>query len=483
MNPLLLMSATRLAGLIRRREVTSSEVVETHMARIREVNGVINAVVQERFHEARLEAKAADALVKSQGPLKLPPFHGVPCTIKECFALRGMPNTSGLVARKGVTADSNAPAVARLLGAGAIPMGVTNISELCMWMESNNNVYGRTNNPYDRRRIAGGSSGGEGAVIGAGGSPFGLGSDIGGSIRGPAFFNGVFGHKPTGGLVPNTGQWPVSDGEAARYVTTGPLARRAEDLWPLVKILAGPDGQDGACRPIELGDPAGVDIAGLTVLDVEDNGVMDVRKDLRAAQRRAASALIERGAGVARIKIEGLKDSLYIWSAMLSAGSRTPFRKFMGNGRLVNPFFHLLAWIVGLSPHTLPAIGLGILEYFPDLLASKTGHYVGRGLALRKELTDLIGERGVLLFPTYVSPAPVHNKPLLPPFYWVYTAIFNVMEFPSTQVPLGLNSEGIPLGVQVVGTPGNDHITVAVAMELEKAFGGWVPPPGLESAV
>ena len=206
---LLTLSGTRLASLIARREVTSRQAVEAHIAQLEDVNPALNAVVRRRFREARAEADAADARI-ARGDTDLPPFHGVPCTIKECFALTGMPNTAGLLANQANVADHDAITVARLRAAGAIPLGVTNISELCMWMESNNKVYGRTNNPYDLTRTVGGSSGGEGAIIGAGGSPFGLGSDIGGSIRMPAFFNGIFGHKPSAGLVDNGGQYPLA---------------------------------------------------------------------------------------------------------------------------------------------------------------------------------------------------------------------------------------------------------------------------------
>ncbi len=208
MKKLLTLSGTRLAEMIRRKEVTSLDVVKTHIAHIKRVNPSINAVVKDRFDAAIAEAKAADKRVKDSSPESLPPFHGVPCTVKESFLLTGMPNTSGLVARKDIIADHDATAVARLRKSGAIPLGVTNIPELCMWMETDNRLYGRTNNPYNTKHIVGGSSGGEGAIIGSGGSPFGVGADIGGSIRMPAFFNGVFGHKATGGLVPNSGQVP-----------------------------------------------------------------------------------------------------------------------------------------------------------------------------------------------------------------------------------------------------------------------------------
>ena len=248
MNELLSLSAVELARRIREKRILSREVVETHIAHIQRVNPDLNAVVRERFDDARREAEAADRRIQAANGDELPPFLGVPCTIKECFALTGMPNSSGLVARKGEIARQDATAVARLRAAGAIPLGVTNVPELCMWMETDNRVYGRTNNPYNVKHIVGGSSGGEGAIIASGASPFGLGSDIGGSIRMPAFFNGVFGHKPSAGLVPGTGQYPIATNQALRYLTTGPLARRAEDLMPLLRVLAGPDGQDGGCR-------------------------------------------------------------------------------------------------------------------------------------------------------------------------------------------------------------------------------------------
>jgi len=224
---LLTLSATELARRIRTGKNTSREVVGAHVEQVGRVNGVVNAMVEDRFADALREADEADEMVRSRLPGTLPPFHGVPCTVKESFALRGMPNSSGLVARRHVRASRDATAVGRLRAAGAIPMGVTNVSELCMWMETSNKVYGRTRNPYDPSRIVGGSSGGEGALIGAGASPFGRAADVGGSIRMPAFFNGVFGHKPTGGLIPNTGQFPCGANEAGRYLTTGPIARRA----------------------------------------------------------------------------------------------------------------------------------------------------------------------------------------------------------------------------------------------------------------
>ena len=433
-------------------------------------------MVKDRFKKARLEAKEADAQLLKITPEKLPPFHGVPCTIKECFALIGMPQSAGLVARKNFRPTQEATAVIRLRQAGAIPLGITNLSELCMWMESHNNIYGRTNNPYNPKHIVGGSSGGEGAIIGAGGSPFGLGSDIGGSIRMPAFFNGVFGHKPTGGMVPGTGQFPTSSNQALRYLTTGPLTRRAEDLMPLLKILAGPDGKDTGCLPFKLGNPSNINIKELTVFDVEDNGKIKVSKDLREAQEKAVNELAKQGAFIKKIRIEGLKKSFDIWSSMLEAAGGPSFKSLLGQGKPINAWAHLIKFFLRRSPHTFPAIGLAFLENLPKMTPAKTKRFVEYGHTLKKEVVDLIGPEGVMFFPSYPTPAPRHKKPLFPPFNWVYTAIFNVLELPVTQVPLGLNAKGLPLGVQVVGIHGNDHTTIAVAMALEKALGGWVPP-------
>jgi len=475
MDDLLTLSATRLADLVRSREIRSREVVEAHIDRAQRVNPTLNAIVRDRYEAARREADSADQALRESGPTGLPPLYGVPCTIKECFALEGMPNSSGLVSRRNVISGRDATAVARVRAAGAIPIGVTNVSELCMWMETNNRVYGRTNNPYDPERIVGGSSGGEGAIVGAGASPFGIGSDIGGSIRMPAFFNGVFGHKPSGGLVPGTGQYPMAHGDALRYLTTGPICRRAEDLWPLLKILAGPDGEDAGCREMPLGDPATVRFAGMRVVTVPDDGVRSPTRDLQEAQARAAAELARAGAIVTEARVKDLRYAFDIWSAMLSAAGGPSFREMLADGGPIRPGVHLLRWLSVGSPHTLPALVLALVEPLPKLTPGRTRRMLERGRELRAALDELVGD-GVMLYPPYPEPAPRHARPLVSPFNWVYTAILNVMELPVTQVPMGLNAEGLPLGVQVAARAGADHRTIAVARLLEERVGGWVPP-------
>jgi fatty acid amide hydrolase 2 len=469
MRSLRTLSGIQLAALIRRREVSSREAVDAHIAQIEDVNPALNAVVRRRFADARAEADRADKVLAS-GHDHVPPFHGVPCTVKEAFALTGMPQTAGLIANRGALATKDAVAVARLRAAGAIPLGVTNVSELCMWMESNNKVYGRTNNPYDPARTAGGSSGGEGSIIGAGGSPFGVGSDIGGSIRMPAFFNGVFGHKPSGGLVDNTGQIPLETPGIRTYLTTGPLARRAEDLAPLLRVFVGGD------RDAFRADPSEVDVGKLRVVTVEGDGKTEVEPALLAAQRRAADALAARGARVETVKIDGLRDALGIWSSMLDAANGPSFASLLGQGVPIRAARELGRWAFASSPHTFPAIALALFEKLPHLAPRRSRALVEKGHALRLEIARLVGPDGVLLYPSYPTTAPLHGKPLLTLFHWTYTAIWNALEMPATQVPLGLDARGLPLGVQVVGAHGSDHLTIAVALALEKDFGGWVPP-------
>ncbi|MBF0452670.1 MAG: amidase [Candidatus Magnetomorum sp.] len=475
MHSLFELSATRLAQMIRNQEVTSREVVETHIFRMKRINPRINAVVQTRFDEARNEARQADEIIMRGDIRNDQPFLGVPCTIKESFCLTGMANTGGLLSRKNCIARQDATAVARIKASGAIPLGVTNLSEICMWMESYNLVYGITRNPYGYNRTAGGSSGGEGSIIGSGASPFGLGSDIGGSIRMPAFFNGVFGHKPTAGLIPNSGHFPEEEEGISGISTTGPLCRRAEDLMPLLKILAGPDDIDPGCRTIPLQTVESVNIKNLTVYNCPIKPFIHVSPDLFAAQHQCVGALKKMGATI--------KDGIHIgnfkivelWIAKLQSVSKTPFAQVLGNGKSVRPLESFFKWMMGKPAHTFPVLTMAIMDQLP-YSKKRNQRLIQEIEDLKKFLTETIGAKGVMLFPSHPTTAPRHYMSLLTPYRWGYTGLFNILGFPVTQVPLGLNNHLLPTGIQIVGTPGNDHLTVAVAMELEKIFGGWVMP-------
>jgi len=470
-------SGRTLARMIRDKDISSAELVDAYIKRIEGVNSELNAVVCERFDEARREAEAVDQKLASSSEEELPPYFGVPCSVKECFAFKGMPQSAGLVSRKNVVAEEDSLTVQRLRAAGAIPLGVTNTSELCMWMESNNKLYGRTNNPYDLGRTAGGSSGGEGALIGSGASPFGIGSDIGGSIRMPAFFNGIFGHKPSSRLIPNQGQYPPAENDANLFLSTGPLARRAEDLMPLVKVFAGPSARDETCVEMSLGDCDEIDIKELTVISIADNGRIGVSDDLRQAQVDALQAFQQAGAKVEDRRLNKLRESLGIWSAMMSNAADTPYVEHLRDGQSFSLAKESLKMSLGRSQFTLPSLGLVAIEGLSARAHKHSARMMEIGKQLRAELDEMLGPNTLLLFPSYPSVAPPHKHPLRLPIHWQYTAIINVMELPATQVPLGLGEAGLPLGVQVIGGHGRDHLCIAAALFLEKTFGGWTPPP------
>ncbi|HEV2059870.1 MAG TPA: amidase [Solirubrobacteraceae bacterium] len=474
--PLTQRSATDLARAIRTRETSSREIVDAHIERIEFMHDRINAVVVDRFDAARAEADAADALVAATPDAnELPPFLGVPCTIKESIAMEGMPNCAGLISRNQYRSTENAPTVQRMFDAGAIPLGLTNTPELCLWIETENRQYGRTSNAYSAARTAGGSSGGEGAVVGSGGSPVGVGADIGGSIRIPALFNGVFGLKPSPGVVPSTGQFPTTHTEiAAQMLTIGPIVRRAEDLWPMLKVLAGPDGIDPYVREVQLGDPADVSIAGLKILLSERTSYKNVSRELRAARMRAAEALEKAGAIIETVSLKSMKKAMELYLAVLKLEAGVSVADLIvaeGSAAM-----SLRGGLRRKGPHTRALRLLLMSEWLTGKLPQgRMTKAAATRAAFAEEVCGVIGD-GVLLHPSHPRVAPRHGQTVGKPWLLTTTAVFNLAGTPVAQIPLGLNSRGLPLGVQAAAGPGRDHLAVAVALELERAFGGWVPP-------
>jgi fatty acid amide hydrolase 2 len=482
-------SATDLARAIREAELTSREVVQAHIAHARRLNPDLKAIAADRFDDALAEADAADARIRESrsadgeprrgdgDPGSLPPFLGVPCTIKESFALTGMPNAAGMVHRAEMRAESDAPAAARLRAAGAIPIGVTNTSEATMWIESSNHLYGRTNNAYNPKRTAGGSSGGEGAAIGAGFAPIGLGSDIGGSIRLPAFFNGVFGHKPSPGIVPCSGHFPApsSNGASSEMLATGPLVRRAEDLMPCLRALAGRDEADPVSRDVELGDPASVSLDGIDVVLTEGATLIPVRGEVRDARERAAGALAAAGANIRREHLKGMRRAVEYYLATLGDSDEDLLEVFALDAAPALPKV-AMDHLRKRGPHTLPlALTFWAQRTADRMPAKRNAKMIEAGKRLTHELEEAIGD-GVLLHPPFPRVAPRHGATIGRPWVLANAAVFNLTGMPVTQVPLGLGSKGLPVGVQVVGRRDRDHVTIAVALELERALGGWVPP-------
>lgn len=479
-DPLCLLPATELARKIRTREVTSEAVVRAYIERARLVNRDCNFIVADRFQEALQEARNVDTIldghiIAEKFSEQNAPFLGVPTSIKEAFALKGMPQTSGLVMMRDYRASEDAPVVGRLRQAGLIPTMVTNVSELCMWYESANRLNGRSCNPYNTSRIVGGSSGGEGCAIASGAAVVGVGSDIGGSIRMPSFFNGIFGHKPSNGLVPSGGQFPLPTGRDMELLTTGPMCRYATDLLPLLKVMSGPEA-----KLAKLDQK--VDVMKIRFFTMFDDGgsllVSHVEPEIQESQRKVVQYLRDTvGVHVEELKLTKFQYAFEMWAAKMALSGGTDFATYMSNynGR-VNCYLELLKWLVGRSNHTLPAIGLGMGQGLADLTPGTNKKNVQILNKLDQELREVLGEDGVLLYPTHPKVAPYHNEPIFYPFNFAYTGLFNALAYPVTQCPLGLSSEGLPVGFQIVTTPNNDRLSIAVAVFLERVFGGWVPP-------
>lgn len=466
-------SVREIAQGIRRGELRPLDVVDAHIARIEEVNPDICALAVDRFVAARAEARQAEALLGRHGPDAAPPLLGVPFTVKEFLAVSGLPHTGGLVRRRHAIASEDATVVSRLRAAGAICLGVTNAAEAGLWSETKNRVYGRTNNPWDTSRTSGGSSGGSGALVACGGVPFDLGADVGGSIRIPAALCGTVGHKPTGRLVPNSGQFPGASGEVNAYLTVGPLTRRVEDVMPLLRVIAGPDGLDPVARPMALGAPEDVAIEKLRVVVLPRHGRTRASAAVMGAVQRAAESLASRGASLETWDSPKLRKSFDMWTGALSAEPGNGYRELVGVGR-AELVAEVLKYPFGRSKHQSMVLGLLLTEPLVAQFRGRHQRYLNLAKTLRAELDRFLGDDGVLLHPAYARTAPRHHDMIRTPFDFVYTALFNVLEYPATVVPMGFDARGLPLSVQVIAPRGADHRTLAVAAALERDAGGWV---------
>jgi amidase len=428
------VTATELARLIRDGELSAAEAVDTHLVRIDEVNGVINAVVQIAADRARAEAQAADEML-ARGTL-LGPLHGVPFTAKDIFETAGIVTAVGAVERADVVPAEDATAVARLRVAGAILLGKTNCPEWGGGIETDNELYGRTNNPYDVDRTPGGSSGGECAIVAAGGSPLGLGSDSGGSLRLPAAWCGVVTIKPTAQLVPLTG---VLDnrGElgALRDPRTqvGPIARSVADVTLALRLIAGPDGRDAAVPPVPMGDVDSVELRGLRVGFYADNEISEPTPEVAETVRAAAAALAEAGLEVEETLPPSEGDlSLAIWRS-----------------------------------------------YDGEMRSDEVYRVLGDWDRYRREMLVFLERFDLVLCPVVAGPAPAHGgtSKLGVPNAVSYTTPYSLTGWPCAVVRCGWSAERLPIGVQLVAGPWRDHVALAAAAYLEQAFGGWEEPP------
>lgn len=499
--------AAEMARRIAAGEVSAGEVVEAHIQRIEEVDGRLNAVVTRLFDQARQEAQAVDQARCEGRPLG--PLAGVPITIKECFFVSGTPSNIGIEGHGVRAAGQDAVLVARLRQAGAVILGKTNVPQLMLMNETDNPVYGRTNNPWDFDRAPGGSSGGEAAIIAAGGSALGLGNDLGGSIRQPAHSCGIAGLKPTTRRLTCLGSLKNLHGMEALLEQAGPLARRVDDLELALGVLAAPGLErfDPQMAPVPLGDSRLVELKGLKIAVWNDDGYLRPAPAVRRAVDEAAEALAARGAIVERYRPPDVELAMRFFFRSLSADGGADLRRLLGRStqdwrmrRLLSlgaipgwlrPTLGRLAAAVGqgktgrliASTGALSADGYWqhvarVREYVERFMADFYGHGFQAAIcpphtlpALRHGSTDFLGQAGsycmlgnLLGWPagvvpvTRVRPGEESDRP----------ASRDLVDRRAREVEAG--STGLPIGVQVAAPHWREDVVLAVMRALETDF-------------
>jgi len=469
MSELTLFSAAAMAEGIRHKRFSATELLEAHLARIRKLNPELNAFVQVDAEGAFRQARAADeALSRTE---KIPPLHGVPLSIKSSIEVRGLRAESGTRLRAGFIAKKDAPLVARLRAAGAVILGTTNTPELLMAWETDNLLYGRTNNPWDLTRTAGGSSGGEAAAISAGCSAGGVGSDGGGSIRVPAHFSGICGLKPTPGRIPATGHFPTSVGPFAMIGVVGPMARTVADLKLLFEVMQGPDDGDSCAAPVPVRWPSDAHVKKLRVGYFEDDGRTPVTEQTRVAVQTAAEALSHAGFDVRPFRPEGLETARQVWWQFFGvAGGMLLDPMTRGKESNLSPLLkQFSSWVADGSPHTAQTL---------------LDNWILRDV-LRTQIFEQMRDYPILLCPVAAVPAFRHGersweiagKIVKYLDAWSYCEWFNLLGTPAAVVPVGRSREGLPIGVQISARPWQEELVLAVAGALENELGGWKAPP------
>jgi fatty acid amide hydrolase 2 len=482
MNPFAVLRIHEVRDLLRQKKASPVEVFRAYRRQADKVNPMLNAIIAERWDQAFLEA--IDLETRIFKGAAVPQLAGLPFTAKELFEAKDLPHTLGTDSRRQVKGKANATVIEQMMAAGGIFAGLTNVPEMGLWFETYNVVYGVTNNPYDVRRTPGGSSGGEAAIVSAMGSAFGLGSDIGGSIRIPAAFCGLFGHKPTRFTVPFSGHYPMVrgtedqwSGDGRRLTVIGPMARFADDLIELFLVMAKPDGIDRDVVNHEF-DFQSRDWKGRTVYVLKDphmRWAYPTDPSMQAAVEKSARFFAEQGAHLEEMDSSIFKDAFQIWSDACALIGGPSFNESLGNGESANLPQSLLKMLIGKPDMTFPILAYAAGEkYLKSFL--KPGAFQHQIATLKARVAELLGVDNILLMPPHPRPAFLHFSGKLRPIDFVYAAIWNALDFPVTQVPTGFDAQALPLGVQIVANRFKDDVSLLAAKDLERAFGGWRPP-------
>ena len=413
-----------LARAIREKRVSSVEVVRAHLEHIHTVNPRLNAVVFATAESALKEARNADRRNTSKSVLG--PLHGVPFTAKDIFNTAGLPTTAGLRMMRSHVPDHDATVIARMRRAGAILIGKTNCPPGGAGVESWKSMHGGTRNPYDISRTPGGSSSGEAAIIAAAGSPLGLGSDSGGSIRMPASYCGIAALKPSAGLIPVTGAYGLPGGLSDSRSQVGPMARYVSDLALALPVLIGPDGVDSGVVPVPLPRRT-PKLPGLRVAWYADDGMAKPTKEVAAAVRSAARALADEGCVVTEERLPQLTEA---WQVTVAYWGWRP----MSQQRLLR-----------------------------------------RWDAFRGTVLKFMSRFDLVLSPVAPDVAPLYKAKIVGDHMFSYTVPYSLSGNPCVVVRAGTSPENMPIGVQVVARNFNDLVALRAARAIERALGGWRP--------
>jgi len=474
-------TATALATEIGDRRIGCVELLDFYIARAERHNPALNAIVVWHVEQARARAQAADASL-SRGE-RWGPLHGLPMTVKESFNVAGLPTTFGNPLWKDNIAAENAFLIDRLLQAGAIIFGKTNVPFMLADAQSHNEIYGTTNNPWDRARSPGGSSGGEAAALAAGLSAFGAGSDIAGSLRNPAHYCGVYGHKSTWGLVSTRGHAPPGIMTPTDISVVGPMARSAEDLDLALRALAAPDLLQQAAWRVELPPPRHRRLRDFRVAVWASSALCRIDTSVSDLFHRAIDAIRRSGAVVDDAARPGIDDEAHHRLFMLLLRAATASR--MRDEDFVRQQ-EIAATIAEDDVSDRAAVARGA-----TVLHRAWGNATEARTKLRYTWHEFFKNFDVLLTPVAATAAFLHNhnpnrdertvmvngKPVPYAEQLFFAGLASLSYLPATAAPIGLTREGLPAGLQIIGPEGEDPTTIEFARLLAAEIGGFVPPP------
>jgi Asp-tRNA(Asn)/Glu-tRNA(Gln) amidotransferase A subunit family amidase len=462
---LVISPAVSQLELLRSGEISICELAEAHIAHIERLEPQINAFADFDAERVRAQARELDRFQGERGPL-----HGLPVTVKSSIATAGYRCEIGSLLHKGDVPGEDAVVVARLRAAGALILGTTNCPEFLMAYETANLLHGRTRNPWDLDCSPGGSSGGESAAIAAGMSAAGLGSDSGGSVRVPAHFTGICSLKPTPGRIPGRGHLPPCVGPFAILGAIGPMARTTADVKLLFRVLAGQDPADPVSPPVELQTPKLDELRKHKIGFFEDDGLVPVTAETRAAVEATAGALREAGFRVEPFRPRTLEQLRKLWwKFFVQCGAMFYEPEIRGKRDRLSPIF---SEFLELAEAAGPLSATELLNSWAELDL------------LRAKFLEEMKDFPVLLCPVASVPAfrhgerswAVEGRTVEYLDAWRFTQWFNALACPAAVVPVGRSHEGLPIGVQIAARPFEDEVALGIAGIVDSAFGYKAPP-------